>query len=56
MIQTPADLATLLAGHREATGSEVVTRSPIWDTPLFWLLLLGLLSTEWILRRLKGLA
>jgi len=56
VIQTPADLATLLAGHPEATVSEVVTRSPLWDTPLLWLLLLGLLSSEWILRRLKGLA
>jgi len=56
VIQTPADLATLLAGHREATVSEVVTRSPLWDTPLLWLLLLGLLSSEWILRRRTGLA
>jgi uncharacterized membrane protein len=56
VIETHADLAALLAGHREAAVSEVVTRSPLWDTPLLWLLLLGLLSTEWILRRLRGLA
>ncbi|MFI5454521.1 MAG: hypothetical protein ACHRXM_03635 [Isosphaerales bacterium] len=56
VIETPAELATLLAGHPEATQSEVVTRSPLWDSPLLWLLLLGLLSSEWILRRLKGLA
>jgi len=56
VIQTPANLATLLAQHPDATVTEVVTRSPLWDTPLLWLLLLGLLSSEWILRRLKGLA
>ncbi|MFI5454517.1 MAG: glutamine amidotransferase [Isosphaerales bacterium] len=56
VIQTPADLAVLLAAHPEATVSEVVTRSLLWDTPLLWLLLLGLLASEWILRRLKGLA
>jgi len=56
VIETPADLANLLAGHGEATVSEVVTSSPLWDTPPLWLLLLGLLSSEWILRRLRGLA
>ena len=56
MIRTPQDLATLLAAHPEATVTEVVTRSPLWDRPLLWLLLLGLLASEWILRRFKGLA
>jgi len=56
VIETPADLAALLARHPKATVSDVVTRSPLWDTPLLSLLLLGLLSSEWILRRLKGLA
>jgi len=56
VIQTPAELATLLAGHPDASVTEVVTRSPLWDNPLLWLLLLGLLSSEWILRRLRGLA
>ena len=56
VIQTPGDLATLLAGHPESTRTDVVTHSPLWDSPLLWLLLLGLLSSEWILRRLKGLA
>jgi len=56
VIQTPAELATLLAGHPDASVTEVVMRSPLWDTPLLWLLLLGLLTSEWILRRLKGLA
>jgi len=56
VIRTPAELATLLAGHPDAGGTEVVTRSPLWDRPALWLTLLGVLSGEWILRRLKGLA
>jgi uncharacterized membrane protein len=56
VIRTPADLANLLASHREATATEVVTRSPLWDSPLLWLALLGSLSAEWVLRRLRGLA
>ena len=44
------------AGIKTRSVADVVTRWPLWDTPLLWLLLLGLLSSEWILRRLKGLA
>ena len=56
VIRTPEELAALLAEHPEAAVDEVVTRSPLWDRPWLWLLLLGVLSSEWILRRLKGLA
>lgn len=56
VIRTPTELATLLAGHPEAPVSEVITHSPIWDSPLLWLLMLGLLTSEWIIRRFKGLA
>jgi len=56
VIQTPAELAALLAGHPEAAVSEVVTHAPLWDNPLLWLLFLGMLTSEWVLRRLKGLA
>jgi hypothetical protein len=56
VIRTPQDLATQLAAHPEATVTEVVTRSPLWDRPVLWLLLLGSLASEWIIRRLKGLA
>ncbi len=56
VIRTPAELAALLASHPEAAASEVVTQSPLWDSPLLWLVLLGLLSAEWILRRRRGLA
>ena len=56
MIRTPEELAPLLAEHPEAAVDEVVTRSPLWDRPWLWLLLLGMLSSEWIVRRFKGLA
>jgi uncharacterized membrane protein len=56
VIQTPAELASLLAQHPQASVRRVVTRSPVWDNPWLWLLFLGLLSAEWLLRRRKGLA
>ena len=55
VIQSPADLANLLGRHKDATVQTIVTRSPMWDTPLLWLVILGSLSAEWILRRMKGL-
>jgi len=56
VIQTSAELAALLEKHPEASVRTVVTQSPLWDSPLLWLLVLGLLVSEWILRRFKGLA
>jgi uncharacterized membrane protein len=56
VIRTSAELATLLAQHPEASDRKVVTRLPLWDTPVLWVLFLGLLTSEWVLRRLKGLA
>ena len=41
MIQSPTDLANLLGRHKDATVQTIVTRSPIWDTPLLWLVLSG---------------
>jgi uncharacterized membrane protein len=35
-------------------GDSVVTRQPIWDSPLTWFVMLGLLAIEWTLRRLSG--
>jgi hypothetical protein len=57
VVRTPEDLATLLAGqHSETGGIDVVTRSPLWDRPALWVILMGLLTAEWMLRRVKGLA
>ena len=37
------------------TGSSRVEERELWDMPFLFLLLVGLLSTEWILRKRKGL-
>jgi hypothetical protein len=56
VIHTPEQLAGLLARDPNASARVVVTRSPLWDTPLLWVLVMGLLSAEWVVRRRKGLA
>jgi hypothetical protein len=56
VIQSAEELSSLLGRHQDASIQTIVIRWPMWDTPLLWLVLLGLLSAEWILRRLKGLA
>jgi hypothetical protein len=56
LIGSPRELADLLAAHPDASVRLVVSRWPVWDHPLLWLALLGILTAEWTLRRLKGLA
>jgi hypothetical protein len=52
----PDDLAELLRGYHAIPGEVIVSRSPLWDTPILMLALIGLLTTEWVMRRAKGLA
>ena len=56
VIKSPEELASLLGHDRAAAVEVLVRRSPVWDTPLLWLLFMGLLSAEWFVRRRKGLA
>ena len=56
VIQSPDQLSQMLGRHKDASVQTIVTRWPMWDTPLLWLLFLGLLSADWVLRRIKGLA
>jgi uncharacterized membrane protein len=56
VIESAEELSSLLARHQDASIQLILKRSPMWDTPLLWSLLIGLLSTEWIVRRMKGLA
>jgi hypothetical protein len=56
ILETPDALAETLAVREASPGEIYVSRSPLWDHFALWLLLLGLLSTEWITRRIKGLA
>ncbi len=55
VIRSAEELSSLLGRHQDASIRTIVIRWPMWDTPVLWLMLLGLLSTEWALRRLKGL-
>ena len=56
VVRTPHELAVLLQAAPRAADRVLVSRSPIWDRPLVWALLLGLLAAEWVLRRRSGLA
>src|SRR5205085_183582 len=56
VLQTAEDLAQLANNMRITPGEVVVQRAPIWDHAGLWLLLLGLLSVEWVIRRRSGLA
>ncbi len=49
------DLARLLSGFAAAPGEVVVQKVPEWDSAALWLLLLGLLAAEWVVRRRRGL-
>jgi uncharacterized membrane protein len=49
------DLARLLSGYAAAPGEVVVQKVPVWDSAALWLLLLGLLAAEWVVRRRRGL-
>ena len=55
-IRSDAELADLLSTHPDASVRLSINRWPLWDSPLLWLIFLGTLAAEWILRRLKGLA
>ncbi len=52
----PRELADLLKSYRADPGEVTVRRTPIWATPAVCLALIVLLTTEWIVRRTKGLA
>ncbi len=53
-VTSGAELADLLRGLPAKKGDTIVTRTPRWDRPFYLLLVLLLLSTEWILRRRAG--
>jgi uncharacterized membrane protein len=54
---TPATVASLPEDLRYARGGVTTTeRRELWDMPLTFLLIGGLLAGEWVLRRRRGLA
>jgi uncharacterized membrane protein len=56
VLHGPDELARLLDGYAATPGEVVVQKVPLWDQAGLWLLLLGLLAAEWLLRRWWGLA
>jgi hypothetical protein len=54
---TPADTQSLLDDltYRQSPYSERVTKD-LWDMPINFMLIVGLLSAEWFLRKREGLA
>jgi hypothetical protein len=56
VLHSGADLRHVLDGHTTGPGEVIVQKAPLWDHAGLWLVLLGLLTTEWVLRRYRGLA
>jgi len=56
VIQNAAQLAEVLRNVPMQAGAPVVKRTPLWSTWWLWCWLLGLLTAEWIWRRVVGLA
>ncbi len=56
VLENSHDLADLLRSEQAGPSESIISRSPAWDSPALWLLLVGLLTVEWIARRFKGLS
>ena len=56
VLRSPEELADLLTRQARAADRMLISRKPVWDHAWVWILLLGLLASEWILRRRRGLA
>ena len=56
VISQPDQLAEVLRKVPMKAGVPIIKKTPLWSNWFLWSWLLGLLSLEWILRRLVGLA
>ncbi len=56
VINDSTQLAEVLRDVPMKVGTPIVKKTPLWSTWLLWTWLLGLLSVEWIWRRVVGLA
>lgn len=56
VINDSTQLAEVLRDVPMKVGTPVIKKTPLWSTWLLWTWLLGLLSIEWIWRRVAGLA
>jgi hypothetical protein len=56
VLHTAEELVQELKSYPRGEGETIVQRAPAWDHPGLWLLLVALLTIEWIWRRWLGLA
>jgi uncharacterized membrane protein len=56
MLHSAEQLAGMLNTYQTAPGEVVVYKTSLWDHAALWLLLLTLLTADWMLRRWWGLA
>ncbi|MCA9135453.1 MAG: hypothetical protein KDB00_01805 [Planctomycetales bacterium] len=56
VLERPEQLGELLRGRKEFRGPPTIDSTPAWNRTWLWLGLIGLLSSEWIWRRVTGLA
>ena len=56
VLDQPEQLSELLRGRKEFQGPPTIDSTPAWNRAWLWLGLIGLLSTEWVWRRVTGLA
>ncbi len=56
VINDSKQLAEVLRDVPMKVGTPIVKKTPLWSTWLLWTWMLGLLSVEWIWRRVVGLA
>jgi hypothetical protein len=56
ILTSPERLSELLARQAHVADRTVIWRRPVWDRLWIWILIIGLLASEWILRRQRGLA
>lgn len=54
MLHGAGEIVDLLSQLKAKEGDSLVSRQPLWDSPLLWLMILGLLAIEWSLRRMAG--
>jgi uncharacterized membrane protein len=54
VLKSAADVVAALSGIKSPPGKRVVHRAPVWDHPMLWMGMLGLMVTEWIMRRRFG--
>jgi uncharacterized membrane protein len=54
VLHNSGELFDVLEQMPSKPGDSIVSRQPLWDSPILWLMVLGLLAIEWSLRRLAG--